>query len=80
MGWLTLASTSRKDRDGKTRRNGSLGSDIDNYRKYYRHLLLGPLSLFRAHRDDRIAARATLWATPVMVEQLLRQELVPIEL
>ena len=53
----------------------------DNFRKYYRHLLRGPFSIYRAHRDDPTRALALLCG-PLqepgdVVEQLsARQELV----
>ncbi len=53
----------------------------DNFRKYYRHLLRGPFSIYRLHRDDPDRAMALLCG-PVrepgdVVEQLAaRQELV----
>ena len=27
-------------------------ADVDNYRRYYRHLLAGPFLVYRAHRDN----------------------------
>ncbi len=52
-----------------------------NYQRYYRHLLAGPLLIYRAHRDDPTRALAVLWQpvdTPGdIVEQLAsRQELI----
>jgi hypothetical protein len=72
-----------------TDRNGNLKPgevarwipDNDNFRKYYRHLLRGPLSIYRAHKDDPNRALALLCG-PIkepgdVVEQLAaRQELV----
>lgn len=34
--------------------------DVDNYRKYYRHLVAGPYRVYRAHRDDPSRVRAVL--------------------
>jgi len=54
---------------------------VNNYRKYYRHLLAGPFAVYRAHRDDPSRALAVL-AGPVhtlgeIAEQLTsRQEIV----
>ena len=54
---------------------------VDDYRKYYRHLLAGPYTVYRAHRDDPWRAFAVL-AGPVdtlgeIAEQLTsRQEIV----
>lgn len=84
--WLALFYFDQlcaKDRDGDLR-PGEIARwipEIDNYRKYYRHLLLGPLSIYRAHRDDPQRALALLCG-PLrepgdVVEQLAaRQELV----
>lgn len=55
--------------------------DVENYQRYYRHLLAGPYRIFRSHRDNPRRAMAVL-ATPVTnpgdaVEQLAsRQEIV----
>lgn len=55
--------------------------DIDNFQRYYRHLLAGPYRIFRAHRDDPCRAMALLCG-PLdrpgeIVEQLAsRQEIV----
>lgn len=53
---------------------------FDNYRMYYRHLLAGPFTLYRAHADDPMRALALLvqpLSTPgELVEQLAsRREL-----
>jgi hypothetical protein len=55
--------------------------ELDDYRRYYRHLLAGPYFIYRAHRDDPNRAMALL-CNPLnrpgdIVEQLAsRQELV----
>jgi hypothetical protein len=55
--------------------------EVNNYLRYYRHLLAGPYRIYRAHRDDPQRARALLCG-PVsnpgeVVEQFAsRQELV----
>lgn len=55
--------------------------DVYNFRKYYRHLLVGPYRIYRAHRDDPERAIALLCG-PInqpgdIAEQLAsRQELV----
>jgi len=84
--WLALFYFDRlcpRDDSGR-RKPGELARwipDVDNYRKYYRHLLAGPWRIFRAHRDDPNRALALL-CTPVhtpgdLPEQLAsRQELV----
>lgn len=53
----------------------------DNYRKYYRHLLRGPFSIYRLHRDEPARAMALLCGPLTepgdVVEQLAaRQELI----
>jgi hypothetical protein len=54
---------------------------VDDYRKYYRHLLAGPYRIYRAHHEDVDRAMAVL-ATPVqspgeVVEQFAsRQEII----
>ena len=54
---------------------------VDDYTRYYRHLLAGPYRIYRAHRDDPQRAMGVL-ATPIgspgeVVEQLVsRQEIV----
>ncbi len=54
---------------------------VDEYKRYYRHLLAGPYRIYRAHQDDPQRAMGVL-ATPVgqpgdVVEQLVsRQEIV----
>lgn len=52
-----------------------------NYRRYYRHIVVGPYSIFRAHRDNPRRALALLCQAPGrpgdVVEQLAsRQQLV----
>lgn len=85
-GWLSLRyfnSTCPLEDSGE-RRPGALSRHIPepgDFRKYYRHLLAGPLMIYRAHKDDPARAHALL-CTPVskpgdIVEQLAsRQELV----
>ncbi len=84
--WLALfyfEQLCRTGRDGEYR-PGELARWIpenDNYRKYYRHLLRGPFSIFRIHRDEPARAMALLCG-PIkepgdVVEQLAaRQELI----
>jgi hypothetical protein len=69
---------------GGRRRPGELARwvpDVNNYQRYYRHLLAGPYRIFRAHRDDPRRAMALLCG-PLdrpgdIVEQLAsRQEIV----
>ena len=54
---------------------------VGNFRRYYRHLVAGPVGVFRAHRGNPEAARVLLCTPPhqpgEVVEQLTsRQELV----
>jgi len=54
---------------------------LDNHQRFYRHLLLGPFLIVRAHRDDPERALAMLcnpvWKPGEIVEQLAsRKELV----
>jgi hypothetical protein len=54
---------------------------LDNHQRFYRHLLLGPFLITRAHRDNPERALAflnqTLWEPGEIVEQLAsRKELV----
>jgi hypothetical protein len=55
--------------------------DVQNFQRYYRHLLLGPVAIYRAHIDDPDRARGVLMtrvnAPGDVVEQLAsRQELI----
>jgi hypothetical protein len=84
--WLALfyfGQICKVGRDGE-HRPGEIARWIpenDNYRKYYRHLLRGPFSIYRLHREDPARAMALLCG-PVtepgdVVEQLAaRQELI----
>lgn len=84
--WLSLfyfEQLCRTDAEGHYR-PGEMARWIpenDNFRKYYRHLLRGPFSIYRAHRDEPSRALALLCG-PLeepgdVVEQLsARQELV----
>ena len=56
-------------------------AQVDNFQRFYRHLLLGPFLIVRAHRDDPKRAIAflckQLWEPGEIVEQLAsRKELV----
>jgi hypothetical protein len=84
--WLTLFHFDQLcpvEKDGR-RDPGELARYIpavEDYRKYYRHLVAGPYSIYRAHRDDPSRVLAVL-AGPVdkpgdIAEQLAsRQEIV----
>lgn len=69
---------------GNRRKPGELARwipEVNNFQRYYRHLLAGPYRIYRAHRDDPERALALLWG-PLdrpgeIVEQLAsRQEIV----
>lgn len=54
---------------------------VDDYRKYYRHLVAGPCRIYRAHRDNPLRAYAALAGPPdrpgEIAEQLAsRQDIV----
>jgi hypothetical protein len=56
-------------------------AQVDNFQRFYRHLLLGPFLIVRAHRDEPARAIAflckPLWEPGEIVEQLAsRKELV----
>jgi len=84
-GWLAAAFHQEIKRTTK-RAKDFPGADarwipeIDDYQKYYRHLLAGPYQIYRAHRDNPERAMAVL-ANPIgapgdAAEQLIaRQEI-----
>ena len=84
--WLTLFYFDEVcPPDGHGRRNpqdeARLLPILDNYQRFYRHLLLGPFLIVRAHRDQPERAIAMLcnplWKPGEIVEQLAsRKELV----
>lgn len=84
--WLTLFYFDEVcPADGNGNRNpqheARLIAQVDNYQRFYRHLLLGPFLIVRAHRDDPNRAIAflckPLWEPGEIVEQLAsRKELV----
>src|SRR5437667_205841 len=84
--WLTLFYFDEVcPADGHGRRNpqdeARLLPILDNYQRFYRHLLLGPFLIVRAHRDQPERAIAMLcnpvWKPGEIVEQLAsRKELV----
>jgi len=84
--WLTLFcfdAVCPEDRHGNRvpHEEARLLPTLDNYQKFYRHLLLGPFLIVRAHRDrpDRALAflKQELWKPGEIVEQLAsRKELV----
>ena len=84
--WLTLFYFDEVcPADGNGRRNpqdeARLLPILDNFQRFYRHLLLGPFLIVRAHRDQPERALAMLcnplWKPGEIVEQLAsRKELV----
>ena len=44
-----------------------------NFRRYYRHLLLGPYLIFQAHRDDPNRAQALLCKPPHIIDDIVAQ-------
>lgn len=84
--WLTLFYFDEVcPADGNGNRNpkdeARLIAQVDNFQRFYRHLLLGPFLIVRAHRDDPNRAIAflckPLWEPGEIVEQLAsRKELV----
>jgi hypothetical protein len=84
--WLTLFCFDQlcpveKDGSRKPGERARYIPAVEDYRKYYRHLVAGPYSIYRAHRDDPSRVLAVL-AGPVdkpgdIAEQLAsRQEIV----
>lgn len=84
--WLTLFYFDEVcPADGNGNRNpqneARLLAQVDNFQRFYRHLLLGPFLIVRAHKDDPARAIAflckPLWEPGEIVEQLAsRKELV----
>ncbi|HXR46606.1 MAG TPA: hypothetical protein VN784_04125 [Candidatus Limnocylindrales bacterium] len=84
--WLTLFYFDEVcPKDGNGRRNpkdeARLIAQVDNFQRFYRHLLLGPYLIVRAHHDQPERAIAflckPLWEPGEIVEQLAsRKELV----
>lgn len=44
-----------------------------NFRRYYRHLLLGPYLIFRAHNDDPARAQGLLCKPPNIIDEVVAQ-------
>lgn len=81
IAWLDILAPPDSGGTRPLRDRARLIPAVDDYRKYYRHLLAGPYRIFRAHLDDPDRAMAVL-ATPPnrpgdLVEQLAsRQEVI----
>lgn len=85
-GWLTLFFFDEVcPKDGNGRRDpqdeARLLAQVDNFQRFYRHLLLGPFLIVRAHADSPQRALAflcnPLWKPGEIAEQLAsRKELV----
>ena len=79
--WFEQLSPLEKDGTRKPGERARFIAAVEDYRKYYRHLLAGPYSIYRAHRDEPSRVLAVL-AGPVnqpgdIAEQLAsRQEIV----
>jgi len=76
--WLTLAlfdSVCPSDRTGarKPRERSAYIPEKDNYRRYYRHLLLGPYLIYRAHQDDPARAMGLLCRPPHIIDDVVAQ-------
>jgi len=84
--WLSLFYFDQvcPTKDGGARKPGERARhipDVENFQRYYRHLLLGPFAIYRAHADAPTRARGVLMtqvnAPGDVVEQLAsRQELI----
>lgn len=81
LAWMGLLAPPLADGTRKIKAHNRWIPDVDDYRKYYRHLLAGPYLIYQAHKDDPSRALAVL-ATPVekpgeVVEQFAsRQEMI----
>lgn len=81
LAWIDILAPAETDGTRRLRARARWVANVDDYRKYYRHLLAGPYRIYRAHKDDPDRAMAVL-ATPVespgdVVEQFAsRQEII----
>ena len=79
--WIDVLAPVGSDGSRPLREQARWIAFVDNYKRYYRHLLAGPYRIYKAHRDDPEVAMAVL-ATPVnrfgeVVEQFAsRQEFI----
>lgn len=81
LAWVDILAPAAADGTRRLKDRARWVAAVDDYRKYYRHLLAGPYRIYRAHKDDPGRAMAVL-ATVVerpgeVVEQFAsRQELI----
>ena len=81
LAWMEVLAPPLEDGTRKLKAHNRWIPNVENYRKYYRHLLAGPYLIYEAHKDDPARALAVL-ATPVdkpgeVVEQFAsRQEMI----
>ncbi len=81
LAWMDVLAPLSDDGSRKLKAHNRWIPNVEDYRKYYRHLLAGPYLIYEAHKDDPGRALAVL-ATPVekpgeVVEQFAsRQEMI----
>lgn len=81
LAWIDILAPAEADGSRRLGEQARWIASVDNYQRYYRHLLAGPYRIYRAHRTAPDTAMAVL-ATPVnapgdVVEQFAsRQEFV----
>ena len=81
LAWMDVLAPLSEDGTRKLKAHNRWIPNVEDYRKYYRHLLAGPYLIYEAHKDDPSRALAVL-ATPVekpgeVVEQFAsRQEMI----
>ncbi len=81
LAWVDVLAPAEDDGTRRLKDRARWVAVVDDYRKYYRHLLAGPYRIYRAHKDDPERAMAVL-ATVVerpgeVVEQFAsRQEMI----
>jgi hypothetical protein len=76
--WLTLfyfdeACPSNKAGDRELRERAAYVPEPQNFQRYYRHLLLGPFLIFRAHRDAPKRAMALLCKPIPIIDDIVGQ-------
>jgi hypothetical protein len=76
--WLSLVffnfiCPAGQDGVRKVRERSAYIPEPKNYRRYYRHLLLGPYLIFRAHQDNPERAMALLCRPPSIIDDLVAQ-------
>jgi hypothetical protein len=57
----------------KIREYAAYVPETNNFRRYYRHLLLGPYLIYRAHRDNPERALALLSKPPHVIDDIVGQ-------